>query len=82
MRSKKGTVTSKSGSKTIVVTVHTYKQHPKYKKRYRVSKKFHAHDEKDQYQVGDDVVIYESKPLSKMKRWTVEKPTETTPSKN
>lgn len=74
MRSKKGTVTSKSGDKSIVVTVHTYRNHPKYKKRYRVSSKFHAHDEQNQYQVGDDVTIYETKPLSKLKRWTVEAP--------
>ena len=74
MRSKKGTVTSKSGDKSIVVTVHTYKQHPKYKKRYRISKKFHAHDETNQFTVGDDVTIYETTPLSKLKRWTVENP--------
>ncbi len=74
MRSKKGTVTSKSGDKTVVVTVHTYKNHPKYKKRYRVSNKFHAHDEENKYQVGDDVTIYETKPTSKLKRWTVEAP--------
>lgn len=74
MRSKKGTVTSKSGTKTIVVSVHTYKTHPKYKKRYRVTKKFHAHDETEQYKVGDTVEIYETTPMSKMKRWTVEAP--------
>jgi small subunit ribosomal protein S17 len=74
MRSKKGTVVSKSGSKSVVVAVHTYKQHPKYKKRYRVTSKFHAHDEMDKYVVGDSITIYETTPLSKTKRWTVEEP--------
>lgn len=79
MRTKKGTVVSKSGEKTIVVEVHTYRAHPKYKKRYRVSKKFHAHDEKNEAKVGDTVTIYETTPLSKLKRWTLEAPkTETT----
>ncbi len=76
MRFKKGTVTSDKMSKTRVVTVHMYKIHPKYKKRYRVSKKFYAHDEKNQYKVGDVVTIYETAPISKLKRWTVEKPEE------
>lgn len=74
MRSKQGVVVSKSGAKTIVVRVEGYKVHPKYKKRYTVSTKFHAHDEKDQYKVGDKVTIYETRPLSRMKRWTVEEP--------
>lgn len=74
MRSKKGTVVSKSGEKSIVVAVHTYKQHAKYKKRFRTTSKFHAHDEKNEFKVGDDVTIYETKPLSKLKRWTVEAP--------
>jgi small subunit ribosomal protein S17 len=45
MRTKKGVVTSTKMDKTIVVSVHTYKIHPKYKKKFRVTKKFHAHDE-------------------------------------
>lgn len=59
---------------TIVVTVHTYKQHPKYKKQYRTSKKFYAHDPNNQYKEGDEVTIYETTPMSKTKRWTVEAP--------
>jgi len=70
MRSKKGIVVSKSGNKTIVVEVHTYRQHSKYKKRFRVTNKFHAHDEKDEYKVGDKVEVYETKPISKLKRFT------------
>jgi small subunit ribosomal protein S17 len=76
MRSKTGQIVSKSGLKTIVVEVHSYKEHPKYKKRYRVSKKFHAHDEEDKAQVGETVTIYETRPLSKLKRWTLSKPQE------
>lgn len=74
MRSKTGIVVSKSGLKTIVVEVHSYKEHPKYKKRYRISKKFHAHDEQCESQLGDKVMIYETRPLSKLKRWTLTKP--------
>lgn len=74
IRSKKGTVTSNKMDKTIVVQVHTYKVHPIYKKRYRTSKKFYAHDDKNQYQIGDEVTIYEIRPLSKLKRWSVDAP--------
>jgi small subunit ribosomal protein S17 len=70
MRSIKGTVVSKSGEKTIVVEVHTYRLHSKYKKKFRVTNKFHAHDEKGEYKVGDKVEIFETKPISKMKRFT------------
>jgi small subunit ribosomal protein S17 len=76
MRSKKGVVVSKSGNKTIVVQVSTSKVHPKYKKRYKVHNKFHAHDEANQYNVGDQVMIYETRPLSRLKRWTVTAPTQ------
>lgn len=74
MRSKKGTVTSTKMDKTIVVTVHSYKTHPKYKKRYRVSKKYYAHAPENGFTVGDEVTIFETKPLSKLKRWTIEEP--------
>jgi small subunit ribosomal protein S17 len=55
--------------KTIVVEVNTYKPHPKYLKRYRVTKKYYAHDPKNECQVGDMVTIIESRPFSKMKTW-------------
>ena len=71
MRSKKGVVVSKSGEKTVVVAVDTYIQHPKYKKKYKVTKKFHTHDEENKCQVGDEVTIYETRPVSKLKRWTI-----------
>ena len=71
MRTKKGTVTSISGKKSIVVQVHRYEMHPKYQKRYRVSKKFHAHDEQEAAQVGDEVIVEEISPKSKLKRWAL-----------
>lgn len=74
MRTKKGTVTSDKMQSTIVVTVHTYKTHPKYKKQFRETKKFHAHDPENTYKIGDEVTIYETRPISKLKRWTVVPP--------
>ena len=74
LRSKKGVVVSDKMDKTVVIVVHTYKMHPKYKKRYRTSKKFHAHDPNNQFKIGDEITIYETRPLSKLKRWTVVEP--------
>ncbi len=71
MRTIKGIVTSTKMDKTIVVSVHTYKSHSKYKKRYRVTKKFYAHDENNTCKENDVVVIKESQPLSKTKRWAL-----------
>lgn len=73
-RSKKGIVTSNKMDKTLVVQVHTYKMHPKYKKRFRTSKKFYAHNPENKFQIGDEITIYETRPLSKLKRWTVVEP--------
>ena len=73
MRVKKGTVTSVKQEKTIVVTVHVYKSHPKYRKRYRVSKKFHVHNpENKKFELGDEVTFYETTPISKLKKWTTD----------
>jgi small subunit ribosomal protein S17 len=69
MRTIKGIVTSNKMEKTIVVSVDTYKSDPKYKKRYKITNKFHAHDEKNSSNIGDVVTIKESRPLSKLKRW-------------
>lgn len=74
MRIKKGIVTGAKMDKTVVVTVHSYKSHPKYKKRYRVSKKYYAHAPEGKFEVGDKITIYESRPMSKLKRWTTVKP--------
>lgn len=75
MRSKKAIITSNKQQKTLVVTVHSYKTHPKYKKRYRVSAKFHVDNPTDQkFEIGDEIEIFETRPLSKLKRWTIIKP--------
>lgn len=71
MRTKTWIVVSAKMNKTIVVKVDSYKNHPKYKKRYKVSSKFYAHDEENTYKEWDTVTITETRPLSKMKRWTV-----------
>lgn len=67
----KGKIVSDSMDKTVVVEVERLKQHPKYKKRYQTSRKYKAHDEENEYQKGDQVVIKETKPISKDKRWKV-----------
>lgn len=73
MRSKTGIIVT-AKDKTIVVQVDSYQTHEKYQKRYRVSKKFHAHDPENKHKVGETVTIYETRPLSKLKRWTIIKP--------
>lgn len=66
-----GVVVSNSMGKTIVVKVDSVKVHPKYKKRFTVSKKYKVHDEKNQFKVNDTVTFVECRPLSKDKRWRV-----------
>ena len=70
-RQLRGTVTSNKMSQTVVVTVERLKMHPKYKKRYTVTKKYKAHDPQGTYRIGDSVLIQETRPLSKDKRWKV-----------
>jgi small subunit ribosomal protein S17 len=59
--------------KTVVVEVKRLVTHPIYKKKYTISKKYHAHDGKNEYKIGDVVEIEETKPISKKKRWRVVK---------
>lgn len=66
-----GVVMSNKNDKTIVVKVETVKKHPKYQKRYVVSRRYKVHDEKNKYQVGDKVTFIECRPLSRDKRWRV-----------
>ena len=66
-----GTVVSSNTNKTIVVKVTRRVQHKLYKKIISQSKKYHAHDEDNYFKVGDIVKIIESKPISKLKSWTV-----------
>jgi small subunit ribosomal protein S17 len=70
---RQGTVVSAAADKTIVVRVDTVKVHPRYKKVIRRSRKFHAHDEQNEAKVGDVVLIVETRPLSRMKRWRLQK---------
>lgn len=67
----RGTVVSDAMEKTVVVKVERFVQHPKYKKYYTISKKYHAHDEKNQCKIGDVVEIVETRPLSKKKSFIV-----------
>ena len=67
----KGVVVSDKMDKTIVVLVERTKKHPRYGRRYLVRKKYKAHDPEKKYHVGDKVIIQESRPISKEKRWIV-----------
>src|SRR5437764_1545926 len=64
-----GRVVSNKMNKTIVVVVETLKKHRIYKRTYKQTKRFHAHDEHNVCQIGDIVRIEESRPISKLKRW-------------
>lgn len=66
---KVGTVVSNKMNKTIVVAVESLKKHRIYKRTYKQTKRFQAHDEENTCQVGDRVRIEETRPLSKLKRW-------------
>jgi small subunit ribosomal protein S17 len=66
---RQGTVVSSAGDKTVVVQINERKPHPIYGKMMTRSKKFHAHDERNEAGVGDTVQIMETRPLSKLKRW-------------
>ncbi|MAS07531.1 MAG: 30S ribosomal protein S17 [Ahrensia sp.] len=66
-----GTVVSDKNDKTVVVKVERRFAHPLFKKTVRRSKKYKAHDENNQFKVGDTVLIQESAPISKDKCWVV-----------
>ena len=68
-KERTGEVLESKMQKTIVVRVERRVPHPKFKKIVRVHKKFYAHDEKNEAQPGDRVLIRETRPLSKLKRW-------------
>ncbi len=70
-RRLEGTVVSDRMSKTRVVQVNRVRLHPKYQKRYTVTTRLKAHDEKNAYKVGDRVMIEETRPLSREKRWRI-----------
>ena len=66
-----GVVVSSGSNKTIAVGVTRRIKHKLYKKIIRKTKKYHVHDENNQFNVGDTVSIIESKPISKLKKWIV-----------
>jgi len=70
-RKLRGVVVSDKMQKTRVVEVVRFKKHPKYLKYYKTTSRFKAHDEKNEYKTGDAVVVEETRPLSKDKRWRI-----------
>ena len=70
-RKLQGVVVSDKMMKTVVVAISQIKSNAKYLKQYHLTRKFKAHDEKREYHVGDVVVIAETRPMSREKRWEV-----------
>lgn len=66
-----GVVVSNKMQKTVVVKVDTRKHHPKYHKSYTISRKFKAHDENNEYKIGDKVIMEAIRPMSKEKKFKV-----------
>ena len=66
-----GIICKATNKKTVVVEVERTFKHPIYKKYIKRSKKYHAHDETDALRVGDNVMIEETRPISKLKTWKV-----------
>ena len=66
-----GKVVSDKMQKTIVVEILRLKKHPKYKKYFKTSRRYKAHDPENRYHTGDKVIIQETNPISKDKRWVV-----------
>lgn len=66
-----GVIVSDKGDKTVVVRVERYVKHPKYGKFYKISKRYKAHDEANEYAEGDKVEIAETRPISKDKKFRV-----------
>ena len=64
-----GIVTSNKMDKSVVVSIEETRRHPLYGKSTKITKKFMAHDENNECQIGDKVRIMETRPLSKSKRW-------------
>ncbi|MFB6212449.1 MAG: 30S ribosomal protein S17 [Candidatus Magasanikbacteria bacterium] len=71
MRQLKGKITSDKMDKTCVVEVSRLKKHPRYLKYFEVTDKYKAHDEEEKFSEGEEVVIEETSPISKDKRWKV-----------
>jgi small subunit ribosomal protein S17 len=78
-KERQGKVISNKMAKTIVVQVQRRFPHPQYKKVITAYSKFYAHDEKSEAKVGDVVLIQETRPLSKLKRWRLTQIVERSP---
>ncbi|HEY7517979.1 MAG TPA: 30S ribosomal protein S17 [Methylomirabilota bacterium] len=72
-KSREGVVVSDAMQKTRVVRIERVYRHPKYQRVIRMSKKLKAHDEANESHVGDRVLIEETRPMSKEKRWRIRK---------
>ena len=70
-RKMTGVVVKDKMDKTVVIEVEKFLKHPKYHKYLKTKKRYKAHDEKNECRIGDRVMIMESRPLSKEKRWVV-----------
>ncbi len=70
-RTLKGLIVSDKMMNTVVVEIRRLKKHPKYKKYFKVSNRFKAHNPNNEFHTGDKVIIQETRPLSKEKRWIV-----------
>lgn len=66
-----GIIVSDKMAKTVVVEVERIKEHPKYKRRFKVHKRYKAHNENPEFKAGDTVIIEECAPISKDKKWKV-----------
>ena len=71
MRKLKGKIVSDKMQLTAVVEILRLKKHPKYKKYFKVTRRFKAHNPENQYHTGDEVWMQETKPMSKEKRWVI-----------
>lgn len=70
MKILQGKITSNKNNKTLVIEVERFLAHPVYKKRFKKSKKYHVHSEKE-YKIGEIVKFVETRPISKLKKWRV-----------
>lgn len=75
IKNLRGVVVSDKMQKTIVVAVTRLKYHSKYKKQYKVTTRYKAHDENNEFKIGDKILIAQCRPMSKDKRWRVVKKT-------
>ncbi len=71
LKTLRGAVVSDRMQKTVIVEITRLKKHPKYKKQYKVTTRYKAHDEKGEFHAGDKVLIQQCRPFSRDKRWRV-----------